>query len=166
MDLTKFARLLIPVLTLTIASTTMAQADVRTQLQANYDKISRLSLKKDKVRLAKVIRTNAASNFEFIDALQNSLDLGATVRQNTEQLEKVSTFNSSSNKIVSVKIVGRDLVCTVKTDYDLFVDQKKTLRVKGSCVSEDTWIKTLKGWKIKRSKVVKETAFQNGKLLT
>ena len=165
MVLPKFARLLIPVLALTIVRTSMAQANVRTQIQANYDKISRLSMMKDMIQLAKVTRTNAASNFEYLDALQNSFDLDATVRQNAAQLERVSAFNFNSNTIIALKRLGRDLVCTLKTDYDLFLDPAKTRRVKGTCISEDTWIKTMKGWKIKRSKVVKETESQNGKIL-
>ncbi len=165
MELKHFTRILFPILILTFVCSAFAQDDLRTKLQSNYDKVSRLSIRKDKVRLEKVIRTNAATNFEYIDAFKNSMDVGATVRQNTEQLERVATFNSNSNKIIGVKVNGHDIVCTVKTEYDIFLDSERTQRVKGVSISEDTWIKTLTGWKIKRSKVVKESAFQNGKPL-
>ncbi len=158
MDVSKTTRALIATITIATVSQSFAQVDARTAIQGNYDKVSRLSIKKDITRLEKTIRRNAASNFHTIDSMQNTLDLSATVRQNTDQLSKVAKFNSNTNKIVGIKAKGRDLVCTVQTNFDLIMSDKKKTRVTGNVVSEDTWIKTMKGWKIKQSKVVKESS--------
>ena len=159
----KSLRHLLPVLTLFAAASAFSQNDARSIIQLNYDKISRLSIKKDKVNLERVIRKNASSEFTYIDSMKNELDLSATVRQNTEQIERVHKFISDTNKIVGVKAKGYDLVCTIQTSYDVFLDAAGKDRIKGVSISQDTWTKTLTGWKIKRSVVMKESTTQNGK---
>jgi hypothetical protein len=162
----KTARIVIILTTTLLVSAGYGQATVRATLQSNYDKISQLSAKKDKVALERLIRKNASSSFEFIDSMRNTLDISATVRQNTEQISKVRKFISNSNKIIGVKANGPDLICTVKTTYDILIGFDGKARVKGTSISQDTWTKTLKGWKIRRSKVIKESAYQNGKLIS
>ena len=160
----KSLRLLLPVLTLLPATNAFCQnSDPRSIIQSNYDKISRLSIKKDKLNLERLIRRNASSQFTYIDSMKNELDLSATVRQNTEQLSKVHKFMSDTNKIVGVKQNGHDLICTIKTSYDVFLDYKASNRVKGVSISQDTWTKTLTGWKIKRSVIILESTTQNEK---
>ena len=146
-------------------SVSQGQADTRTILQTHYDKISRFSINKDSAHLATLIRKNASSTFEYIDSMRNSLDLGATVRQNTGQLSKIRKFNADSNKIIGVKAKGYDLILTVKTIYDVFLNYSAGSRITGSSISEDTWTKTMSGWKIKQSRIIKESAFQDGKPL-
>ena len=145
-----------------IASCALAQ-NARTTIQSKYDNLAKLSIKRDRKNLEKAMRTNVTSGFEFIDAFQNSLDIEATVRQNTEQIAKVVKFNSNTNKIIGIKQVGKDLVCTVKSSYDaLFASKQSKAHFQGVVISEDTWTKTILGWKMRRSKTVKETAMKNG----
>ena len=163
MELRKSAQILLPVLATIMVSHSFGQDNPTALLQAHYNKISHLSMKKDQIHLATLIRKSASSSFEFIDAMRNSLDLGATVRQNTEQLAKVRKFNADSNRIIGAKAKGYDLILTVKSSYDLFLKSGEDSRVMGTSISEDTWTKTMSGWKIKRSRIIKESAFQDGK---
>ena len=165
MHVSKTIRISTLLLTTTVVAASNGQINPRHLLQMNYDKISRLSMKRDKVNLERLIQRNAASNFEYIDEMKNSLDLAATVRQNTEQISRVTQFNSASNKIIGVKVQGQHFICTVKTTYDVFMDAEGKVRVTGTGVSKDTWVKTLKGWKIKQSESVNQSSYMNGKLL-
>ena len=165
MELRNYARILLSALAATMVSSSFGKDDPITTLQAHYNKISQLSIKKDPIHLAALIRKNASSSFEFIDSMRNSLDLGATVRQNTEQLGKVRKFNADSNKIIGAKAKGYDMIVTVKSSYDILLKAGQESRVTGSSISEDTWTKTMSGWKIKRSRILKESAFQDGKPL-
>jgi len=160
--LMKNARTLCLILPLTLASHTFAQKQPRDIIQAKYDKISQLSMTREKARLEKLTRKNASSCFVYVDSMRNSLDLNATIAQNNDQLSRIYKFNSNSNKIVGVKQVGPDLRLTVKTNYDVLLDESGKNRVKGTTISQDTWIKTLKGWKIRESKIMKESSSQNG----
>jgi hypothetical protein len=159
----KNAKTLSLILPLAFTCQSLAQKQPRDIIQANYDKISKLSMTREKVRLEKLTRKNASSCFVYIDSMRNSLDLGATIMQNNDQLSRVFKFNSNTNKIIGVKKVGPDLQLTVKTNYDVFLDESGTKRVTGTTISQDIWIKTLKGWKIRQSKIMKESSFQNGK---
>ena len=164
-SLMKFAHFSLIVVSLSVSALGFGQS-ARVTLQGRYDEISKLSIRKNKAGLSKVIRRNATSNFEFIDGMKNSLDIGATVRQNTEQIAGVYKFVSDTNRIVKIRQVGDDLVCTVKTNYDAFLDRRLQSRIQGVSISEDTWTKTIVGWKIKKSVVVKESAMKNGQVLT
>jgi hypothetical protein len=158
-------RILLQILSLTVSAAAFSQNDARSIIQSNYDKISHLSIKMDKVNLERTIRKNASSQFKYIDSMKNELDLSATVRQNSEQLSKVHKFISDSNKIVGVREKGSDLVCTVKTSYDVYLDAGGADRIKGVSFSEDTWTKTLTGWKIKKTVVINESTTHNGKVV-
>lgn len=159
----KYAPIAASLVLFSVASLGFSQPDAQKTLQSQYDRISALSMKKDKVKLEKMIRKNASSEFEYIDSMKNSLDLAATVRQNTEQLNGVYKFNSNENKIIGMKKVGNSYVCTIRTTYDVFADSKKKNRVQGVSLSQDTWIKTIAGWKIRKSQILKATATNNGK---
>ncbi len=163
--LMKNARTLCLLLPITIAGQALAQKQPRDIIQANYDKISQLSMIREKGRLERLTRRNASSCFVYVDSMRNSLDLNATIAQNNEQLSRIFKFNSNSNKIIGLKQVGPDLQLTVKTNYDVLLDESGKNRVKGTTISQDTWIKTLKGWKIRESKILKESSSQNGKPL-
>ena len=163
MQVAKFTRILNMGSALCLAAAAFAQQDAKTIIQSNYDKVSALSVKRDKVNLAKLIRKNTSSQFEYIDMMRNSLDLPATVRQNTEQLSRIFKFNYNSNKIIDIRMKGNDLACKVKTEYDVLMYPDGKVRVTGMSVSEDIWTKTLMGWKIKRSMILKESTKMNGK---
>ena len=158
----KNSRSLCLIMPLALVSVSMGQTNVRELVQANYDKISRLSMNREKAQLEKFARKNSSSSFVYIDALRNSLDLAATIRQNNEQLSRIYKFNSNSNKIIGAKQVGPDIVFTVKTQYDVFLDSDMKNRIVGTTISRDTWMKSLKGWKIRKSMIVKESSTQNG----
>jgi hypothetical protein len=159
----KTSRILSLTFPLVLVGQSLAGSNPRTVIQSNYDKISKLSMTREKKKLEKLTKKNASSSFQYIDSMRNTLDLAATIRQNNEQLSRVYQFNSNSNKIIGIKEVGPDLICTVKTNYDVFLDSTKKNRITGTTISHDTWMKTLKGWKIRRSKIIKESSFMNGK---
>ncbi len=153
-------------LVLLISGAAIGQAQsVRVQIQAKYDKISRLSSTLNKKALETATLRNSTSNFTFTDLMKNTFDLRNTVGQNISQLDQVRKFISNSNKIVGIKKIGRDLVCTVETSYDAIIKQPGNPRVSGVSVSEDTWTPTILGWKIVKSKTIKEKIFQNGKAI-
>ena len=161
--LMKNARTLCLILPIAIAGQAFAEKQPRDIIQANYDKISQLSMTREKSRLEKLTRKNASSCFVYVDSMRNSLDLNATIAQNNDQLSRIYKFNSNSNKIIGVKEVGPDLRLTIKTNYDVHLDESGKNRVKGTTISQDTWIKTLNGWKIRESKILRESSSQNGK---
>ena len=161
----KSSRIQTAILIFAISSLSFGQENVRSILQLKYDKITQLATKRDKRNLERVTRKNAASNFEYIDAMQNSLDLAATIRQNSEQLSRVYKFHANSNRITAIKNLGSRIVCTVKSDYDVITDPSEKNRIKGVSISEDSWTITMSGWKLKRSKIVKESSTMNGKPL-
>ena len=153
-------------LVLLISGAAIGQAQsIRVQIQAKYDKISRLSSTLNKKALEAATLRNSTSNFTFTDLMKNTFDLRNTVGQNISQLDQVRKFISNSNKIVGIKKMGRDLVCTVETSYDAIIKQRGNPRVSGVSVSEDTWTPTILGWKIVKSKTIKEKIFQNGKAI-
>lgn len=147
---------------ISLSALSFAESDARLVIQANYDKISRLSIKKDAKRLEKLTKKNASSCFVFIDAMESTMDLASTLGQNREQLARIHKFNKNSNKIVGIRKVGTDLICTVQTNYDVYLDSMGKKRVVGTSISQDTWIKTISGWKIRTSKIVKESSTLNG----
>lgn len=152
------------VLLVSIAAFGQAQ-NIRVQLQAKYDKISRLSSALDKRGLEAATLRNSTSNFTFTDLMKNTFDLSNTIGLNKAQLGQVRKFISNGNKIVGMKKVGRDFICTVETSYDAIIKQPGNPRVSGVSVSEDTWTPTILGWKIVKSKTVKEKIFENGKAI-
>lgn len=158
----KTIRILSLVLIAAFGGQSFARSNPRVLIQANYDNISKLSMTREKKKLERLARKNASTSFQYVDAMRNSLDIAATIRQNNEQLSLVYKFNSNSNKIIGVKHIGNDLMLTVKTTYDVYMDPDLKKRVVGTTVSQDTWIKTLKGWKIRKSKIMKESAMLNG----
>lgn len=135
---------------------------VKETIQGHYNEVSRLASHKAKGKLEKLIRGRMSSNFLYIDLMKNTFDAGATVRMNTEQIDSVEKFISNINEVLSYKVVGNNIVCTVKTSYEV-ISKDEEQHVQGVSVSEDTWTNTLAGWKLIRSKATKESLMVDGK---
>jgi hypothetical protein len=139
------------------------QSKSQRELQKLYDQWSVVgaTLKVDK--LVTLIKSSAHSTFVFIEKDQSSFDLNNYLSQVKAQYKKIKKINSLSNKIVKVTFNGQEATCIVRSSYDMFLDQLVPSRLVGSSESKDIWVKTARGWKMKKIVTLKETATMNGK---
>jgi hypothetical protein len=157
---------LIPVsvlmLTSMIAATATAQTDAQKQLQAKYDVLTKLNLKLKINEMLNAFSNSITKDFIYVDRLKSESPANVVIADLKKQMSIIKKYNTNTNTIIGLKFKGKDAICTVKSTYDMIMKGTKLMRVTGFSLSEDTWVNTPKGWRMRRTMVTKEEAKLNG----
>lgn len=152
----------------TILAPGAARADAtsaaRKAIQTLYNKQNAAAAKKD----VEGTLANRTSDFEAIAVNGQKLTL-EQVRQNVESLLAMAKSIKATTVIKSFQLKGNN--ATVKTqEHAAFVvtnpQTHKPAKVVIEATSQDTWIKSGKGWQIKRTKSLTEKMSVNGKAVS
>jgi hypothetical protein len=161
----KTSRVLITSLVL-IAVGASAQAaqksELAKQIQKRYALMDSLTLKGDYEKVIDMFLKSVTSNFVAIDTLGSKVNAAITAGEMKKNFGIFDELLVSKNVIQGERIKGREHIFTVKGTYKGVIGKKKDVYA-GYTISEDTWQKTIGGWKYKRSRVIKEFNTKNGK---
>lgn len=133
---------------------------VRSALQARYDAFAKAFANKDKAFLENFMTD------DFTTVAPGGRTL--TRKQALAEFEMLSNMAHSvkwPRKVVKLRHEGDAWVATVEGKFSGLIgakDKPQALAMNAS--SEDAWVKTPAGWKIRHSKVLKAQMYVNGKL--
>ena len=138
-------------------------------LQAKYDQLSTLVMRKDVPRLANLFLTITTKDFLYVDKKGKRFNRVQLLGQMKMQMRMVKRFSRSGNKVKSFvprKIAGTvSGVATIISDFAMvFPDARgKAVRVSGQSTTADTWVRTAGGLKLRAIRTLKESVKYNGK---
>ncbi len=133
-------------------------------IQAKYDGMSLLVMRRDGNKLAQYFLNMTTPNFAYRDAKGRGLNRNKLVAQLKAQMKMVKAFKRSGNKVAAFGLQGRVAKVRVVSDFAMvFPNGKKTVSVVGQSTTTDTWVKGANGWKLKSIRTLKENVKYNGK---
>ena len=133
-------------------------------IQAKYDGMSLLVMRKDGNKLAQYFLNMTTPNFAYRDAKGRGLNRAKLVAQLKAQMKTVKSFKKSSNKVAAFGIKGGTATVRVISDFAMvFPNGKKTVTIVGQSITTDTWVKGGNGWKLKSIRTLKENVKFDGK---
>ncbi|HZO87155.1 MAG TPA: nuclear transport factor 2 family protein [Chthonomonadaceae bacterium] len=141
-------------------ATADATADARKAIQTAYNQANAAMARKD----VNGGLAHFAPDFEAVTRNGKKIML-PQIRQQLQQITMMQSIRAKST-IQKFRLKGNQAVVTVKEHADLTgvnPQNKQKLTMSIDSVSEDTWVKSGKGWLQKRSKSLRETAKINGK---
>jgi len=159
---------------LAIAGSVLAvQSDVTKSIQAIYSKLDALSIKKDIPGLTKLLKQNSTPDCAFIGKTDKS---GKTEKKNRDEtmaqmagfMPFIDVVNVSTSHIDSVKMGKGSLVASVTSVVAMTLKKGqdgKVHKIVQNSKSQDTWVNVGGSWKLKVSKIVTESATQDGKAI-
>lgn len=141
-------------------------AEVRKKLQVLYDKMGRLAKTRNVNGLIAVFTRTATDDFLYYDKQGYSKDRAEMSKDMKKQFQLVSSVKTTTNKIVTMKPAKGGFNVTVKSVYDMNAKNPSTgkaMRIQGSSISIDTWVKDGSGYKLKQVEITRETYMIDGK---
>lgn len=147
---------------LTVSANAGQKSALAKQIQQRYSKMDALAMKGDHEKVIDMFLSSVTSNFRATDLMGNEVNAAITAGEMKKNFGIFDELLQSKNVILGEKIKGREHTFTVKGSYKGVIGKKKDVYA-GYTISEDTWQKTIGGWKYKRSRVVKEFNTKNGK---
>jgi hypothetical protein len=143
---------------------TAAQTSPQAYFDGVYNKLSALTLKKDANGLSKLLKSVVTADFVYVPAKGPKLSTTQLLSSMRSQFKAMGKINKSAQKLDKVVLKGDRAVVTVSSQYAMEVPTAgKKSKLVGSSVSNDTWVNTPKGWRLKEIKTLKETATLDGK---
>ncbi|HLO98958.1 MAG TPA: hypothetical protein VK171_10220, partial [Fimbriimonas sp.] len=144
------------------ASAQAAQkSELAKQIQKRYAVMDALTLKGDYEKVIDMFLKSVTSNFVAIDIMGNKVNAAITAGEMKRNFGFLDELLESKNQILGERIKGREHIFTVKGSYKGKGGKKGDVYA-GYTISEDTWQKTIAGWKYKRTRVLKEFNTKNG----
>jgi ketosteroid isomerase-like protein len=141
-----------------------ATSEARKAIQTLYNKQNAAAAKKD----VEGVLANRTPDFEAIAVNGQKLTMDQ-VRQNIEQLLAVAQSIKATTAIKSFRLKGNNATVTTREHAEFVTTNPQTstpAKVVIDGTSQDTWIKSGKGWQIKRSKALTEKMTVNGKAVS
>ncbi len=138
-------------------------ADTKSDIQARYTKLEAAMRAKSPTKVMEL----CSADFKWLDSKGTSMDRKQLEQQIKMQLSAVQKIDTMTNKIEKLTVKGNTVIARTNGVFEatlkLTPDAKKTSRLKSVSLTDDTWIKTPKGWLLKQVKSIKETVTLDGK---
>jgi len=136
-------------------------ASVRKELAANYDKITMALDHKDSTSL----RTIVTQDFTMEEA-GKKMDGKASLAVIEKGFKTTGSVGEDAMKIRTLKVNGNTAIATVaykRTSTSVPDKKHKTHAIASNGITEDTWVKTKSGWRLKSVKTLKSEMTVDGK---
>ena len=146
-----------------ILAATAAVADTKSEIQAAYRKME------DALRTKNIagVMAMCTADFKWIDNKGQAMTRAQMEQQMKMQFGGIKKIDHVSNKVEKVTVKGNQATTRTNGIFEatlmLTPDAKKSSKLKGGSVTDDTWVKTPKGWMLKQVNVIKETMTLDGK---
>lgn len=138
------------------------KSELAKQIQKRYAVMDSLTLKGEYEKVIDMFLKSVTSNFVFIDLFGSKVNAAITAGEMKRNFGTFDELLASKNVILNERVKGREHIFTVKGSYKAVAGKKKDV-YSGYTISEDTWQKTIAGWKYKRTRIIKEFNTKNGK---
>jgi hypothetical protein len=142
---------------------TVSQA--KKELQGLYDKVDAAAVRKDASGMAKFFDAYAQPGFTAVRE-GKKLTLAEVKKSIQESLPLMRDIQAHST-LLKVELRGKgEAVCTVKAFTSALVDNPQTRKADRfieNSTSQDVWVKTPQGWRVKSMKTLSLTITRNGK---
>lgn len=136
----------------------------RKAIQAKYDAMSLLVMRRDGKRLAALLMGMTTPDFVYRDKKGRAQNRAKLVGDLRAQMKMVSKFKRSGNRVAALALRGSGGTARVISDFAMvFPNGKKWVTVVGQSTTDDVWVKTAAGWKLKSIRTLKENVKYNGK---
>lgn len=133
-------------------------------IQAKYDAMSLLVMRRDGNRLASLLLGMTTPDFVYRDKKGRPQNRAKLVGDLKRQLKAVRSFKRSGNRVAGFAMKGAVGTAQVVSDFAMvFPNGPKSVTVAGQSTTQDTWIKTPAGWKLKSIRTLRESVKYNGK---
>lgn len=139
-------------------------AQEKKAIQAKYDGMSLLVMRKDGNKLAQYFMNMTTPNFAYRDAKGRGLNRAKLLSQLKTQMKTVKSFKKSGNRVASFALAGNTAKVKVVSDFAMvFPNGKKSVTIVGQSTTADTWVKGPAGWKLKSIRTIRENVKFDGK---
>lgn len=143
-------------LLLPIASA-FGQTSLREELQERYDRLTRLTMRMRQEEVVELTSKWLTSDYAYGDLTGTEYSAEAFLERVNLQFDNTAKYWSYSNKIIGMKVEGVSVVVTVKSITDFETKGFAGSRNVSTQVTRDYWVKTINGWKMKKTVTVSET---------
>ena len=139
----------------------------RKAVQAKYDAMSALVMRRDGAGLAKYFLGMTSKGFVFVDKKGRRFGRAKLVAQLKAQMRAVKRFQRSGNKVVGFAVGKNGATVSVVSDFAMVFPpdarSPKGTTITGQSTTRDTWRKEAGGWKLASIRTLRESVKINGK---
>lgn len=146
-----------------LSATLAAAADVRKELEAAYTNFN-AAMKARDVKKLMALTTN---DFKWINenkVVFSRMEVRNNLEQTLKQFKSIQSITTKIDKIASDKIDVISVRSTSVFKAELVhPSTKKAGLFESTSITDDVWIKTKEGWRIKQTRTIKETSYLDGR---
>jgi len=146
-----------------VLSATLAAADVRKELEAAYTNFNAAM----KARDVKKLMDLTTPDFKWINenkVVFSRMEVRNNLEQTLKQFKSIQSISTKIDKITSDKIDVISVRSTSLFKAELVhPSTKKAGSFESTSVTDDVWVKTKQGWRIKQTRSIKETSYLDGR---
>ncbi len=147
----------------------------RKAVQAKYDAMSLLVMRRDGAGLTKLFLGMTSRGFVFVDKKGRRFGRGQLVAQLKAQMRAVKRFQRSGNRVTAFAVRGSTAQAGVVSDFAMVFPPSvaatgakgakgaKGATIAGQSTTRDTWRKEAGGWKLVSIRTLKESVKIDGK---